>query len=98
MGAQEFALGRIEPGTEGWWRVWGASPFDIEPGDLIMIKPSGEEITEYAVRHVINEGTLADECGRRIITWANEDRRIGYLVPIEIVRRGTRNYLSKSAR
>jgi hypothetical protein len=31
------AQGAIQPGTEGWWKVWGATLNDVRDGDLVMI-------------------------------------------------------------
>lgn len=55
------AQGRLEPGEEGYWKVWGASIRDIQRGDLVILKRATEdgkgevceyEVGEYAPREV----------------------------------------------
>jgi hypothetical protein len=48
---------RIEPGTEGWWQVYGATPDHVRAGDvLVMLDPDGEltydEVATATVRSV----------------------------------------------
>jgi len=37
------AQGALTPGAEGWWKVWGATPADARPGDLLGTL-AGEEV------------------------------------------------------
>ena len=48
---QEDEHGRLEPGTEGWWPVWGARAIDIRPGDLVI---AGWKDTDYANNSIIH--------------------------------------------
>ena len=41
--------GRLEPGDEGYWRVWGASVRDIQPGDIVVLRYADGEACEYEV-------------------------------------------------
>jgi hypothetical protein len=96
------AQGRMEPGDEGWWKVWGASMQDVRQGDLIMAglrKDDGtKEVVEHFVREVVYEGGIKDAIWLNFIDLHGEKRGIGMLCPVAIVRRGTHNILSPSAR
>jgi hypothetical protein len=53
LDAQRAANGGepLEPGTPGYWKVWGAMGRDIQPGDLVMVKyRDTEEILEFEVQ------------------------------------------------
>jgi hypothetical protein len=40
----------LEPGDDGYWKVWGARVWDVQPGDLVVLKYSDGEVCEYEVR------------------------------------------------
>lgn len=52
--AQLEAPDRIEPGTAGWWRVWGARSSVIRSGDVIVTLEDGELVFDdvAAVEHL----------------------------------------------
>lgn len=39
--------GLTQPGTNGWWKVWGARVVDIRPGDMVL--SLNEALNEYEV-------------------------------------------------
>lgn len=41
--------GRLKPGEEGYWRVWGASARDVQPGDIVVLRYADGEAGEYEV-------------------------------------------------
>jgi hypothetical protein len=46
------AQGSLQPGQEGWWKVWGASVRDVQPGDIVMLKYADDapgQVHEYEV-------------------------------------------------
>jgi hypothetical protein len=43
---------RLQPGDNGWWRVWGAGPLHAKPGDIIVTM-NGDELTFDEVVDVI---------------------------------------------
>lgn len=77
----------LQPGEPGWWEVWGASPQDIRPGDLVLLK-GGDSIfvqdTFLAKAHPIRVGLISD----------GEKCTLGVLCPIALIRQGTRNTLA----
>jgi hypothetical protein len=97
------AQGRMEPGTEGWWKVWGACAADIQPGDLVMVGWRDDNgckgIDEHTVGNPAPWGDLRDSCRRRFTDpVTGKPFSVGYLQPVAIVRRGTHNILSDYAR
>jgi hypothetical protein len=91
------AQGTIQPGTEGWWRVWGACINDIRQNDMIMVKPQNGEITEHVVTRIIPEDGMLDAIYLRFIDADGEDIRIGRMCSVIILRRETQHTLSESA-
>lgn len=45
------AQGVLQPGEQGWWKVWGASARSIRTGDMLMAK-RGDEYFECEVANV----------------------------------------------
>lgn len=85
-----------EPGTMGFWQVWGARPQDLRPGDVLLCKigDTGEVATDY-----IAERFIAKSAAR--VGFINQDGKrltIGALAPVVIVRWGTHATLSESVR
>lgn len=83
---------RLEPGTPGWWRVYGARPQDIRIGDLVVFT---DETVEVATIREAKSG-----CGVFITTvgdsWLN-GFTLGYLNrSFAVVRQGTHNMLAGS--
>jgi hypothetical protein len=87
--AEIEAQPRLEPGTEGWWKVWGARARDIRPGDYVLTSDE-----EFFVQDVFAAKSIA----RLGIVCDGERSTIGLLCPVVILRRGTRHTLSESAR
>lgn len=85
----EFEVqGRISPGTEGWWQVWGATPQHIRPGDLVLVQ--GEKgwtliLDTFTAKAAPLRVGLVDESGK----WT-----LGALCPVAVVRKGTHNTLA----
>jgi hypothetical protein len=89
----------IGPGDEGWRKVWGASAYDIQPRDLIMLKwRDRDDIFEYEITYVLPREGLADECAPRFATASGEIVRVGIRQPLVVIRRGRRSTLAKSVR
>lgn len=91
--AEFLCQSTLQPGEEGWWRVWGASARDIRAGDIVCTKDSSDypdvafvEETFTARSHPIRVGIVVE--GQR--------QTLGALVPILLVRKGTHNTLSDS--
>jgi hypothetical protein len=89
------AQGKIEPGTQGYWSVWGACVSDIQAGDLVMTK-SADGYDEFQVTEVLPEPGLTGI--RFMIAGSDKVQRIGYLCPVAIARKGTHHILSPRAR
>jgi hypothetical protein len=87
--AEVEAQGALQPGTEGWWQVWGAVPGDLEPGDYVLMKDD-----EFLVQDVF----VAKSPARIGIVVDGERLTLGLLCRVVILRRGTHGTLSRSVR
>jgi hypothetical protein len=88
---QVEAQGVLQPGTEGWWKVWGARVSDIRPGDLVLSGGDNADLIEgtfEAKAAPVRVGFIAD--GERFT--------LGALVPVIVLRRSTHNLLAGSVR
>lgn len=83
--------GVLAPGQEGWWKVWGATPADIRPRDIVVSLVDGEAQTVY-VADVFRSNAYPLRYG--LIDVDAMRSTIGALVPIVLFRRGTRNTLA----
>src|ERR1035438_6364265 len=92
------AQNTISPGTEGWWKVWGARVNDIRPDDMIMVKPKDTEITEHVVTRIVPESGMLDAMYLRFIDADGEDIRIGRMCAVIVLRKGTHHTLAGSVR
>jgi hypothetical protein len=94
--------GGREPGTEGYWEVWGARAIDIQPGDLVMSGYKDDDginrHNEYEVVEMSSWGDLRDSCRVRFLTSTGQLRSVGMLQPMALVRKGTHATLSRSVR
>jgi len=83
------AQGILKPGDYGWWKVWGAQPKDIQPGDVVMVK-GDEDWTEITGLFLSNAHPV------RLGFWGEGGNRftIGALCPVVVLRRGTHNMLA----
>jgi hypothetical protein len=92
------AQGTLQPGQDGYWRVWGATVGDIQAADLIMVKPKDGEITEHEVAEIVPEEGILAAMYLRFIDGIGEDVRIGRLCPVVVLRKGTHRTLARSVR
>jgi hypothetical protein len=103
----------LQPGTEGYWKVWGASVRDITPGDLVILKYSDGEVCEYEVSayvpRVERGNTVSDDLAARGHTGGGihydqlrptdgELFTVGALQRIVLLRKSTHNILSEYVR
>lgn len=90
------AQGRLQPGTEGWWQVWGASSRDVRAGDMVMViwgkGTPDEEFAEYLIDEILDREIVAP----KFKSSEGETFRIGALQPIILMRRGTHHTLADS--
>lgn len=93
--------GAIQPGTQGWWRVWGATVNDIQAGDLIMVGTKADDgshvITEHHVVTIVPEDGIKGAIYLHITNDGGE-RWIGRMCPVQVLRQGTHNTLAGSVR
>lgn len=82
--------GPIAPGTQGWWKVWGAGVGNVRVGDLIVFLHDGEMITEGPVR-LLKRNSLRCSFLRPDGTWFSLGRGYG---PIVLYRQGTKHTLA----
>lgn len=86
------AQGKLQPGDEGYWKVWGARPRHIRAGDIVMSKNDGDDSVET---YEVEELFLAKAHPMRIgLVVKGERTTIGALCPIVLVRWGTHNMLA----
>jgi hypothetical protein len=84
---------RIQPGTDGWWKVYGARVADIRPGDYVFTR---DDLDGFLVEDTYtNEGWRGFRAG---IVVDGERMSIGTLCPIVLLRRGTKGTLADSIR
>ena len=93
------AQGTLQPGTEGWWQVWGARAQDIRPGDMVMMTyTDAPEPIEFQVQEPAPRGDndLRDVVRPRFLATDGTHHHIGALQKIVVLRRGTRHTLADS--
>lgn len=94
--------GKLEPGTPGWWQVWGARAVDIRPGDLVLAgwrDDAGEtNYREYEVAEMAPWGgdDRRDLLRVRFLTSFGTFASVGILQPMQLLRYGTRHMLANS--
>ena len=89
--AEFEAQGVLQPGDEGWWKVWGAQVRHIRTGDLLLCKNQDDE-TEFSLihdtflakSHPLRRGFISDD----------QEFTLGVLSAIVLLRRGTHNMLA----
>ena len=84
------AQGRLEPGQEGWWKVWGAAVRHVQVGDLILTQVDGEPkwdliVDTFEASAAPLRRGLASDTGRFTL---------GALAPVIVLRWGTKNTLA----
>jgi hypothetical protein len=90
--------GAMQPGTEGYWQVWGAVAADLQKGDLFIAKFPDGEVLQDQVNEIVHEDNLFDYTRKRYINQDGQDRAVGLLVRVWVFRRGTHHILSPHVR
>lgn len=99
MGIIENALdaqGTIQPGTEGWWRVFGACAKDIRVSDMVMVEYADTGVREFMVSELAPTGDISDVIAPRFLATDGNRYRVGALQKVVVLRRGTRHILADS--
>lgn len=93
MNAQLASDSVLQPGDEGWWRVWACSVGDIREGDIVLTK-NGESYEALFIEDIYpaNSPTRFG-----IVVGGGQRQTLGRLVGVVIMRKGTKNTLSSSA-
>lgn len=94
MGIIENALtaqGVIQPGTGGYWRVFGARAQDIVTGDMVIT-----DSHEFQVGQVVRRRDLRDIVCPAFLGTDGKTYHVGALQPIVVLRHGTRHILAPS--
>ena len=89
---REFdAQGRIEPGTEGWWTVYGGRVQDVRSGDLVLVKG------EPGVEAMLVDDVFRAKAWPMRQGWVvdGEQLTMGSMVPVAVLRRGTKGTLAE---
>jgi hypothetical protein len=88
--AEVEAQGVLKPGEPGWWKVWGATPRHIQPGDLVL-SIEGETFT----LNLIEDTYLAKNSPLRVgVVIEGTRMTFGALTEIILLRKGTHNFLA----
>jgi hypothetical protein len=87
------AQGEIAPGTEGWWRVFGARAQDVRPGDMVVTASCEFKVQERAPR---GNGDLRDVAVPRFLGTDGQYYYLGALQAIAVLRYGTKHTLADS--
>lgn len=97
--------GALEPGQDGYWKVFGAMAYDVQQGDLVMVgwkdRETGETgVDQYQVAALAprEDQPFMDQVRPRFRSPSGEFFTIGALQPIQLVRWGTHHVLAKSVR
>jgi len=97
--------GGVEPGTEGYWQVWGACARDIRPGDLVLCgwkdrdNPDIIHHAEYEVTEMASfDAPTMNTIRVGFITTTGRFASVGMLQPVALVRRGTHHVLGDYVR
>ena len=90
--------GTKQPGTIGWWKVYGARTMDVWEGDMAALKWEDEGYREFLIREAVTPEGLWDTCAPRFKVGPAEVIRIGQLQQIVLYLFGTHNTLADSVR
>lgn len=71
--------GNLQPGTEGWWPVWGASVLEVQVGDVVIDSSGAYEVY----------GMLGSTLTKRGFSTSEGEIWAGFLARIKILRKGT---------
>lgn len=83
--------GEIAPGTQGYWKVWGARPCDIRTGDLIMTK-DGDDVRYDLI--LDRFAAKAAPIRQGLVNAEGEQFTLGALTPVIVLRPGTHHTLA----
>lgn len=93
--AQSSGSMRMQPGTQGWWKVWGARVSDIKPGDLVISK---NKDGEYCVDLIEDFCMTTSYPIRHGFVIAGERTSFGALTAVVVLRQALHNILADSVR
>jgi hypothetical protein len=85
-----------QPGTYGFWQVWGARTQDIRPGDLLLSRKG--ETNEVCTDYVTDVFTAKSSSRAGFIDADGNRFTIGILAPMILCRWGTHGTLADSVR
>lgn len=79
---------RLQPGEEGWWKVWGARPHNVRAGDAVVL--DADEGWLYV------QETYEPKTAPMRVGWVVDGERMTYgaLAPVVVLRRETHNTLA----
>jgi hypothetical protein len=83
---------RKDPGTEGFWQVWGARASHIRAGDILLSKVGDTD--EVGVDYITEVFKAKSIVRQGFINQRGEHLTIGIGAPIILVRWGTHNTLA----
>ena len=90
--AQFEAQGTLQPGEEGWWKVWGANVHSVRKGDLVL---STSSVTGKVVADLVEDTFVSKSYPMRGGLIADgKEFTLGALTNIIVVRWGTHNTLA----
>ena len=94
--AQAANGGVLQPGTPGYWQVWGASARDVRVGDLVIARWENEDGTHSLEEYEIAEVTHGFPT--RCVATDGRKFWLGALQRLAVLRQGTHNTLSPYCR
>lgn len=83
---------QLQPGTEGWWKVWGAKAHHIRPGDLVLSKKDDGEVEYTLVFDLFPSKAAPLRVG--VVTDDGKQYTFGALQPIIVLRWTDHNTLA----
>jgi hypothetical protein len=81
-----------QPGTEGFWEVWGARPHHLRPGDILVSKVRGTD--EVEIDFVADLFPAKSPARQGFVNQDAEQFTVGILSPVVILRWGTHGTLA----
>lgn len=92
---REFeSQGELQPGEEGYWKVWGAMVRHIRPGDLVLSKTNPDDLSICI--DLIEDVYTPKNYPLHFGVVINGDKfTLGALTAIILLRKGTKNTLAE---
>lgn len=81
--------GTLQPGEQGWWKVWGASVKDVQAGDILLEKGWQEPTLIHDTFKA-----KADPIRKGFVSAEGKTFTLGVLVDVVVLRQGTKNTLA----